>query len=368
MTHFCTLFDKNYLSRGLALHESLTQQTSDFLMFILCLDEFTYTYLKGQSLANVALIPIAELEKNDKALAHCRHNRELVEYYFTISPCLPLYLLKKYPSIPSICSIDADLYFYQNPIDILKPFNDYSILITSHNFSPDIGKHWYDTGIYNVCFQAFRNNAVGLDCLENWRKDCINWCCNHYDARNDRFADQKYLEKWTTLYGDKLMVLENATSNVAIWNVNQFALSSTQKGIFSNNQPLVFYHFSNVKIVNAYLIQCGFYWPQTKTNKVLLHDIYLPYIKKLSAFNTQIFGTATDPLFQNEPTKRLGLIRRAMRDRALLFVFMPIKAIIYFDFSWINDAYQSIRDFFAQRKKEHFPSRQSVLTYQKNEK
>jgi hypothetical protein len=370
MTHFCTLFDKNYLSRGLALHESLTKQTSDFLMFILCLDDFTYTYLKGQSLTNVALIPITELEKSDRALAHCRNNRELVEYYFTISPCLPLYLLKKYPSIPSICSIDADLYFYQNPIDLLTPFADYSILITSHNFSPDIGKHWYETGIYNVSFQAFRNDAVGLACLEDWRKDCINWCSNYYDARYDRFADQKYLEKWTTLYGDKLMVLENDTSNLAIWNVNKFALDSTKKGVLSNNQPIVFYHFSNVKIVNDYMIQCGFYWSQTRTNKVLLHDIYLPYIKKISQLNTKVFGTATDSLFQLEPPKRFGLIRRAMRDRALLLVLVPIKAIVYLDFSWLNDTYQATRSFFTQRKKEHYPSPspQSILTYQKNEK
>jgi hypothetical protein len=367
MTHFCTLFDKNYLSRGLALHESLTKYSSDFLMFILCLDDFTYAYLKAQHLSNVALIPISELEKNDEELAHCRHNRELVEYYFTISPCLPLYLLKKYPSLPYICSIDADLFFYQNPMDILKPFDDYSILITSHNFASDIGKHWHKTGVYNVSFQAFRNNDIGKSCLENWRKDCINWCCNYYDAMHDRFADQKYLERWVNIYGNQLMVLENSTVNLAIWNVNKCQLSSNKNGIYSDNKPIVFYHFSNVKIVNQYLIQCGFYWSGTKANRILLNKIYAPYIEKLIQYNNKIFGTATDCAFQKEPNKRLGLIRRAMRDRALLFSLTPIKALFYVNFSWINDVYEASRAYFMRRE-EPYDNSQNILTYQNNEK
>jgi hypothetical protein len=367
MTHFCTLFDKNYLSRGLALHESLTRYSSDFLMFILCLDDFTYAYLKAQHLSNVALIPVSELEKNDKELAHCRHNRELVEYYFTISPCLPLYLLKKYPSLPYICSIDADLFFYQNPMDILQPFDDYSILITSHNFAPDIGAHWHETGVYNVSFQAFRNNAIGKECLENWRKDCINWCGNYYDAMHDRFADQKYLEKWAHKYGTELMVLANETTNLAIWNVNKFKLNSLKKVLYSDHKPIVFYHFSNVKIVNDYMIQCGFYWSSTKANRVLLNKIYAPYIEKLMRYNVQIFGTETDAMFQNDPKKRLGLLRRAMRDRGLIFLLKPIKFAFYINFSWINDAYEAIKSQIKQRR-ETYSQPNSILTYEKKAK
>jgi hypothetical protein len=368
MTHFCTLFDKNYLSRGLALHESLTQYSSDFLMFILCLDDFTYTYLKAQHLSNVALIPVSELEKTDKALAHCRHNRELIEYYFTISPCLPLYLLKKYPSLPYICSIDADLFFYEDPTQLLKPFENYSILITSHNFSPNIGKQWHETGVYNVAFQAFRNDEIGIACLENWRKDCINWCGNYYDALHDRFADQKYLEKWVGLYGEKLMVLATPQTNLAIWNVNQYQLKSVKNCVSSNNVPIVFYHFSNVKIVNRYLIQCGFYWAETKPKRVLLDKIYAPYIKKLIRFNEQIFGQPTDPIFQNEPEKTFGLVRRAMRDRALIFSILPSNTLFYLNFSWVNDFYEATRTYFARRRERRFLSRQEVLQYEKNQK
>jgi hypothetical protein len=367
MTHFCTLFDKNYLSRGLALHESLTKHSSDFLMFILCLDEFTHTYLKAQHLSNVALIPIAELEKNDPDLAHCRQNRSLVEYYFTISPCLPLYLLKKYPSMAYICSIDADLFFYESPMGIFEQFEDYSILITSHHFSPDIGQHWHETGVYNVSFQAFRNDETGKSCLGNWRKDCINWCYNHYDALHDRFADQKYLENWEKMYGEKLMILDKPTVNLAIWNVNQYQLSHEKNRVFSNKSPVVFYHFSNVKIVNRYLIQCGFYWSQTKANRVLLKHIYQPYIKKIINLNETIFGRTTDAIFQNEQTKPFGLVRRAMRDRALLLDFSPMGIIFYLNFAWINDIYGKIRAFAAQRI-ETYPRVEKVLTYQKTKK
>lgn len=367
MTYFSTLFDKNYLSRGLALYESLNKQSSGFHLFILCLDDFTYTYLKAQRLNNVELIPLAQLEQFDTHMAQCQHNRTRVEYYFTISPCLPLYLLNEYPDLPYICSIDADLYFYQDPYNLLKKFDDFSILITSHHFSPNLGRHWHNTGIYNVSFQAFRNDDIGKTCLEEWRKQCINWCHNYYDALYDRFADQKYLETWVEKYGNKLMVVETPATNLAIWNVNQYRLENKNNRLVSNNLPIVFYHFSNVKIVNAYLIQCGFYWAQTKADSVLLNNIYFPYIQKLIKANLKIFGTTTDVLFQNETGKRFALFRRAMRDRALMFILNPTNIIFYLNFSWINDVYEGSRHLLTYWK-ERYSNRREVFTYEKNEK
>ncbi len=367
MMRFCTLFDKNYLSRGLALYESLSKNSSEFHLYILCLDEFTLTYLTDQRLKNVELIPLSALEQSDKDLAFCKNNRSKVEYYFTISPCLPLYLLNKYPDLPYICSIDADLYFYDDPFKILKKFGDYSILITSHHFSPDLGSQWHETGIYNVSFQAFRNDTIGKNCLVNWRKQCINWCFNHHDALYDRFADQKYLESWPSTYGENLMILETPDVNLALWNVNQYQLSSRDNRIYSNDLPLVFYHFSNVKIVHKYLIQSGFYWASTKAKPVLLNKIYLPYIRKLIKYNKQVFGTNSDILFENEERKPFALVRRAMRDRGLLFTINPLNIIFYFNFSLINDIYESTLYRFAQLKFRDM-ARKGVLTYVKNKK
>ena len=44
--YFTTFFDKNYLSRGLVLIESLQSHTSFFTIYVLCLDEFTLDFFK----------------------------------------------------------------------------------------------------------------------------------------------------------------------------------------------------------------------------------------------------------------------------------------------------------------------------------
>ena len=45
--NYCTYFDKNYLSRGLALYASLLKNhKSKFHLYIIAFDKFTYDFLK----------------------------------------------------------------------------------------------------------------------------------------------------------------------------------------------------------------------------------------------------------------------------------------------------------------------------------
>ena len=43
--HYCTLFDKNYMSRGLALGESLRTHSPGARWYVLCLDDEAFYYL-----------------------------------------------------------------------------------------------------------------------------------------------------------------------------------------------------------------------------------------------------------------------------------------------------------------------------------
>ena len=60
MYNICTYFDKNYLNRGLALYNSLKRQDDDFVLFILCMDQYTYNYFKKEKLSNIKIISIEE--------------------------------------------------------------------------------------------------------------------------------------------------------------------------------------------------------------------------------------------------------------------------------------------------------------------
>ena len=94
---FCTYFDKNFLPRGLTLINSLEKHAGDFKIFILCLDDETHKYFTDYPKTSVQAIRLAELENADQELKASKENRSRIEYFFTLSPCLPLYILNTFP-------------------------------------------------------------------------------------------------------------------------------------------------------------------------------------------------------------------------------------------------------------------------------
>src|SRR5436190_9041293 len=108
MLNFCTLFDKNYLPYGLSLWYSLDKIIpNNFRLFVLCLDEVTYQFFIENNFNGIVPIKLNSLEENDNELLSAKNNRSIVEYYFTLSPCLPLYILKNWKDIDWVCSLDA---------------------------------------------------------------------------------------------------------------------------------------------------------------------------------------------------------------------------------------------------------------------
>ena len=69
-------------------------------------------------------------------------------------------------------------------------------------------------------------------------------------VEKERFGDQKYLNKWPTLY-KKLKIIENIGANVAIWNIKNYKWSLNDR-VYVNNTPLIFYHFANIFQIDNY--------------------------------------------------------------------------------------------------------------------
>ena len=129
--YFCTLFDKGFLLKGLALHGSLTKHVADgFTLWILCMDEETNTILQKLNLPNVRLLTLFDVE--DETLQTARANRSPRKYCFTLSPSLPLFLLKN-NDIESITYLDADLYFSSSPEVVFEEMGANSIMIIPHH-------------------------------------------------------------------------------------------------------------------------------------------------------------------------------------------------------------------------------------------
>jgi len=275
MTHnFCTLFDKNYLYRGLALYNSLLKHCASFKLWILCMDATTYTTLKKLKLEKARLISLAEFE--DKDLLSIKDSRTSEEYCWTCTPSLVSFVIKKIPSMEIVSYLDADLYFFSSPEPIFKEIGSGSIMIIPHRFPPDKKEYEQTKGIYNVSMVSFRNDDNGLKCLNWWRKKCLEWCYHYYD--NGRLGDQLYLNDWPEKFRS-VHVLKNLGANLAPWNAFQYKIETKQNQIFINGYSFIFYHFHSLKIYSkSKFLPCSNSYRIPTVAKKL---IYRPYLEKL---------------------------------------------------------------------------------------
>jgi len=172
MLNYCTLFDSNYSSRGLAMYRSLNENAKDFHLFIVAFDDKCYEMLLKLSLKNVTVISLTEFE--DEQLLTIKSTRTPQEYCWTCTPSIILYCINKFNL--KICTyIDADLLFYSDPEILIDEMGDKSVLITEHRYSPE-----YDqtktSGKYCVQFVTFKKDVNGMIVLNWWRDACLDWC------------------------------------------------------------------------------------------------------------------------------------------------------------------------------------------------
>ena len=151
MFHFCTYFDSNYLVKGLALYRSLVRHAEPFHLWILCFDDLTYSMLQTLALPGVDPISLAEFEEGDEELLQSKSNRSRVEYYFTCTPSLPLYILRKHPKVHLITYLDSDLFLFSDLESIYEELGDKSILIVEHRLAHEEHQeqHQEQYGVYN---------------------------------------------------------------------------------------------------------------------------------------------------------------------------------------------------------------------------
>ena len=219
MNYYCTYLDSNYLAKGIVAINSLIRNTNKYVkIYVICMDELTRFILKQTYKNNITLIPIHEIESDNLKFCTSKHNRSLVEYYWTSTPVIINYLLKKLPKNTNIIYFDADLYF-MNDLDVLyRELGHHDVLIHRHNFSKEFKIYEKDSGIFNVGLIIIKNTSNGCNLIKRWMEQCVNWC---YDTvENDKYGDQKYLEEWPK--NKFVKIAQNEGIGVAPWNCNKY--------------------------------------------------------------------------------------------------------------------------------------------------
>lgn len=242
---YCTLFDKGYLIKGLSMLRSLQKWDAQCFIYVLCMDDVTYRVLFEIDLPYVSLIQLSELEDED--LRRVKIGRGKAEYCWTLSPCLPYYILSNHKDVNFITYVDADLYFY-SPVDaIYDEAGDGSLVITGHKFTQRL-KPREENGLFCVQWVSFRRDQQGMNCLSRWRQQCIDWC--FYRLEDGKMGDQKYLDEWPILY-PACHVVKNNGAGVAPWNFPNYSIHESKDGsILVDGTPLIFYHFHQMQILS----------------------------------------------------------------------------------------------------------------------
>ncbi len=273
--NLCTFFDRNYLFKGLALYKSLRKTSSNFTLWILCTDKKTYGVLNKLNLKHVKLKRLEDIENKD--LLEAKSNRSKAEYSLTLKPAYINYLLKTNKDIKDIFYVDSDIAFFQNAKCIFELADKASIAISPHDFPTHLRGRERRAGKYNAGAIYFKNDEEGLDCLNHWKKQCIDWC--YWKVESGKMGDQMYLNRWPKFY-KKIKIFDHKGINLAPWNIKKYRLSKKKGDIYVDGDKLIFYHFHQFKILsNQRFIPSLLH----KMPKKALSSIYKPYEKLISS-------------------------------------------------------------------------------------
>jgi len=283
MYNFCTLFDSSFLTRGVAMYESLRRHCADFHLYVFAFDEPCCAILRGMRLENVTVVSLEEFEGPE--LLAVKPSRSRVEYFWTCTPSIVRYVLDRFP-VGACTYLDADIYFWASPAILFEEMGDNSVLITEHRYTPRYD-HSETLGKYCVQFVTFRNDARANSVLNWWRDSCNQWCFDRVE--DGRFGDQKYLDDWPERF-DGVHVLKHPGGGIAPWNIQQFDVYEEGDAPMCKHKGcgdpfrVVFFHFHHVRFYSHRIVDLGGYQLDRSTKRVL----YQPYLDHLQRIGTTL--------------------------------------------------------------------------------
>ncbi len=211
-----------YQSAGCLMLDSLFRHSKrePARAYVLALDDDTeritakWAESRGWS-DSVIVLPLAWLTNREPLLLTPRVQSRPVNYWcFTLAAplCAALLEFATETEVDTVAYVDADCYWWSDPASLWESFWGSSVGIVPHGFPPHKRDHANHVGQYNVGVTAFRADATGRACASRWAADVIAKC------DPDTCGDQKYLDRWPSLWPGKVKVFGSIGVGVAPWN------------------------------------------------------------------------------------------------------------------------------------------------------
>lgn len=241
MRHYCTLFDHNYLAKGVVLYESLLEHSSEpFKLHILAMDVSTFWLLQEMDLKHASIMPISAFG-SILGLDALRATRSNAEWFWTCGSQL-LSLMMRDDTREMSTYLDADICFFSDPKVIFEEIGSRSLGIVPHRFHERDRPRLAANGEFNVGVVVARHDAIGRACIDRWAAQVRERCSAEVGC-----GDQQYLDEWPSLYGAACCVIENIGVDLGPWSLGNFSINQMGESAFwrvaVNSTPLVCYHF-----------------------------------------------------------------------------------------------------------------------------
>jgi hypothetical protein len=318
---YCTVFDRNYAARALALHRSLERHDGDFRLFAACMDSEAKDLLDRLALSSLVTIGIDELERWDGELAQARPSRTAVEYAWTAVPAACRLVLDREPSVTYL---DADVFLFSSPQPLHDELGDGSILLVPHRMDPQEELAY---GRFNVGWITIRRDENGLGALDWWRERCLEWC--HARVEPGRFGDQKYLDEWPRSFGG-VRVSSNPGAGLGPWNQTRHVIAARDGTLTADGRPVVFFHYSGLTLhpgesrLAAVAERTGVY---RRTDDMLwtirarhrgrsLDGVWAPYVERLAAARAELMAVGASPGLGLRPLTPAAVAAAVAREHA----------------------------------------------------
>lgn len=278
MINLVTVSDYNYLTKGIALYESLINTSDDFVLHYLCIDNESYDKLSNLNFDKLRPYNVNDLTNTDKTLLDLK-NSDYRYFCWSLASYFSNYLMNKITS--PLIYIDSDIIFHQNINELYTLMKSKSVGIFKHRqFNEERPEGYYNVG---VCY--FNNDSIGKHIL-NWWADAVLY--KKYPELGT-CGDQKYLDAFPTMCPNDLFFDESNIGHGAPWLWQLYDLNDFKDSgdIVWNGkkQKLYFTHFSQFIYNDNHYVPSSMHHMYTSLNMYTeiegLKIIYDEYYNKL---------------------------------------------------------------------------------------
>ncbi|MBR6417578.1 MAG: hypothetical protein IKS36_02085 [Bacteroidales bacterium] len=301
MNIYCTYFNSGYLDRAVVLLRSLAVVDPGFRIEVLCFDDQAYSFFMQHHFHGVVPHRLSDFEERNPDLLAVKTTRTIAEYFFTCTSVWTADVAKRNRAIDFVTYLDCDMRFFDSPGKVFDMMVDKDIMICPHYYSrnSEIAEKY---GKYNVGWLTFRSNDVGMECLNTWRNNCIEWCYERLEP--NRYADQKYLDDWPLKYGDRLLEAP-LELDLGPWGIKPGAFSRVNGQPYIEGIPIIIYHFQGLRLYSERLFYMGHCFHQSIVG--ILKGLYEPYIQELLSVHKEF---ELPHSFGNARRKSGGILRQ----------------------------------------------------------